>query len=630
VQSASPFQRVWFSRQSSSRHSRLDLEGRHSSSRAAERDSRRLRSCKPIFLTVFAIFWEKETGKEKGKRQAIEQAAAPACCLLPRARPQQQAPKSSSRPRPAAGAARHGADAAAGPRQPHTPTTSTAAASTMGCAQSTSVSQEGGGGGGSAADGAFAPFSAASFATLATKSRGKPWEHAMADDTRGGDHTMCESYGMSKAKPFHFAIASTNERLSKYQTAADGAQLVLGADNQLSLVFVTYLPLNAPCAVYKEKALGVKPLIVQGVCNLVDVYLSIDGEPQTNGHVCSGDADNDRAAAISNAVDKQVPSGLEAATQKMLEGGPPGAKPWATLVGSARNFDDGHFVYLPLMAAQGDSVDDMIIDECKSYAEGLMKHFAALLASIGPGEHEFDIRLAPRSAVTTGEDININGAGQSSSSGIGVGPYDCLEKGDPGFTHFVQSQLESQVANGGIVAAEVDGMRAKFRVDVDEALCSGNGPERFAPPFGDFADDVAEHCEVVMQIAHTGVMGAAARDILGSGPGKAAHVVLADRPDHIGNIGDFGAGSDAESGGRRFSAWAFFLNPDDEDSDDADGCMVKCWVSKYTKKNHKAVPDPKWVTENMGMFKPLKFKLSNKNIRAAMERDEQNPIGWAA
>ena len=130
-----------------------------------------------------------------------------------------------------------------------------------------------------------------------------------------------------------------------------------------------------------------------------------------------------------------------------------------------------------------------------------------------------------------------------------------------------------------------------------------------------------------MQLAHTGVMGAAARDVLGSGPGKAVHVVLAERPDHVGNIGNFSGGSDA---GRRFAAWALFLNADDQDSDDADGCMVKCWVSKYTKKNGLPVPDPEWITENMGMFKPAKFKISNKNIRAAMERDGQNPISWAA
>ena len=167
----------------------------------------------------------------------------------------------------------------------------------MGCIQSLD--------GGSNADGAFAPFSAASFSTLATKSCGKPWEAKMLDDMRGNNRAIATGYGVSKAKPFHFAIANTNEKLSQYKTAADGAQLVLASDSQFTLVFATFLPLNAPCAVYNQTALGVKPLIVQGVCNLVDVYLTIDGDSLRDGHVCSGEGDNDRAAAIANAVDNK-------------------------------------------------------------------------------------------------------------------------------------------------------------------------------------------------------------------------------------------------------------------------------------------------------------------------------------
>jgi hypothetical protein len=288
-------------------------------------------------------------------------------------------------------------------------------------------------------------------------------------------------------------------------------------------------------------------------------------------------------------------------------------------------------VYLPLMAAKGDSVDDMIIDECQSYAEGLMAHFSALLASTGSGTHVFEIRFAPRSAITTGEDTNIQGQGGVSSSGIGISPYDCLDKGDEAFTAFVQSELESQVATGGIVAADVPGMRAKFTLEIDEALCKGGAPARLAQPFtSHFADDVAEHCEITMDIAHTGPMGSAATEILGKSCGRAVHVVLPDRDNHPGNIGDFGVGSDQKEGGRHFAAWAFWLNPDDPDDDEAEGCMVKCWISKYTKRNYQQVDDPKWITEKMGMFPPIKFKIQNQHIRAAMERDAEDPNGWAA
>ena len=381
----------------------------------------------------------------------------------------------------------------------------------MGCAQSTAISQE---------PGAFAPFSAGSFATLDTKLQNKTYEKVLLEDNRGSSLTICEGYGISRSKPFHIAIANSNERLSGYETAADGARLTLGPENQLSLVFASFLPLNAPCALYTKQVSGVNNLVVQGVCNLVDVYITVDGEPQEDGHICSGDGSNDNAAAIADAVNKRVPSSMEAAIQKMLETGPSGPTPWATLVASDRNFKGEHFVYIPLMAAQGDSVDDMMIDECQNYAEGLMAHFATLLSSIGPGEHEFQIRISPRSAVTTGENTNIDGPGQTGSSGIGVYPESVLDSGDEGFTQFVQSELESQLGAGGISAADVAGMRARFTLDVDAALCSGTGPERLAQPFAEFAADVPEHCELVMEIAHTGVMGAAAAQILGQSPGE--------------------------------------------------------------------------------------------------------------
>ena len=285
-----------------------------------------------------------------------------------------------------------------------------------------------------------------------------------------------------------------------------------------------------------------------------------------------------------------------------------------------------HFVYLPLMAPKGKSVDDMVIDECKDYAEGLMKRFAELLAAVGPGEHQFEFRIAPRSAVNTGEDFNIDGP----SPADGSDAYSCLSQSDEDFTHFVQSELESQASAGGIAAADTAGLRAVFQLDIDESLCSGGGPERFAQPFATFADNVAEHCEAVMEIAHKGIMGSAAREYFGQDPGKAVHVVLPERPDHVGNIGDFGVAADQKDGGRRFIAWAFFLNPDDPDSDDAEGCMVKCWVSKYTKRKHQQVPNPEWITEKIGMYPAVKLGISNKNIRAAMDRDGDNPIGWAA
>lgn len=315
----------------------------------------------------------------------------------------------------------------------------------MGCGASSEAPVSGAG---APVKGAFAPFSAESFATLTVKCNGKTFGQIIDQERTGPSAAICEGYGICAAKPFHLAIANQNEDLARYRTPANGARLALKEDNQLSLVFASLLPLNAPCALYTKPAAGISPIIIQGSCNLVDIFLSVDGNPQVDGHICCGDASIDRAAAIKNAIDKQVPGGMEEAAAAMLEKGPGTGKPWATLVNKDRNFESEHFVYLPLLAASGKSVDDMMIEECTTYAEGLMAKFASLLAAVGPGEHIFDLRIAPRCAITTGENVNINGQGQY-HGGISIGPEQVLEKGDEGFTSFVKSQLESQLASGG-------------------------------------------------------------------------------------------------------------------------------------------------------------------------------------
>lgn len=315
----------------------------------------------------------------------------------------------------------------------------------MGCGASAPAAAASGGG---VASGAFAPFSPQSFATLGHKFTDKKYEALLASSRNGASEVICTGYGVCASKPFHIAIASSNQRLSKYDTVADGARLQLSESNQLGLVFASVLPLNAPCALYTKSAAGICPILVQGACNVVDVYLSVDGAPQTDGHICCGDGGNDNAAAIKNAY-KVVPGDMDEVITKILEVGPPGAKPWVTLVNKDRMFEEEHFVFLPLMVRKGDSVDDMIIDECKTYAEGLMAKFATLLGSIGPGEHQFDIRIAPRSVVTTGDHVNLKGHGQYKGS-LAKTPEDVISEGDQAFTAFVKSELESQLSTGGL------------------------------------------------------------------------------------------------------------------------------------------------------------------------------------
>ena len=80
--------------------------------------------------------------------------------------------------------------------------------------------------------------------------------------------------------------------------------MVVGPKDQLTVMFVSYMTINAPCGLYKKPAAGIKPLIICAECNVCDLYLTVDGEPVQDGFVCCGDGSNDNAAAIKHAVDK--------------------------------------------------------------------------------------------------------------------------------------------------------------------------------------------------------------------------------------------------------------------------------------------------------------------------------------
>ena len=145
------------------------------------------------------------------------------------------------------------------------------------------------------------------------------------------------------------------------------------------------------------------------------------------------------------------------------------------------------------------------------------------------------------------------------------------------------------------------------------------GPERFAEPFHNFGDDVVEHCNLAAKLAMTGRAASAAREQLGAtGSVKPVHIVLPKRADSNVNISDFGSRSDKNEG-RRFCAWAFFFHPNNED-EDAEGAMVHFFMSKYTKRNQQRV-DEEWKVEPDLVFRVDSHRISNKNIKAAIERD---------
>ena len=130
----------------------------------------------------------------------------------------------------------------------------------------------------------------------------------------------------------------------------------------------------------------------------VDIYVTVDGQAKTDGHICCGDASLDRAGAIDHAFKKCD------ADKKMLTDGPAsGGNPWATIV--SEEFKDISFIHLPLVFSG--NVDDCSLGESESYAGPLLSKFGALLKEIGAGRHEWQARsrspepLHPHSPLTS-------------------------------------------------------------------------------------------------------------------------------------------------------------------------------------------------------------------------------------
>lgn len=365
----------------------------------------------------------------------------------------------------------------------------------------------------------------------------------------------------------------------------------------------------APVA--KHKALG-SVAVICPVVYTVDMHIKVDGEAMTDGHVCCGDATLDKAASIALAVDKFVDRGHEEPIKELLEN-PQGDKPWATLV--SKSFREDFFVHLPLIW-QG-NLDDATVPESETYGGALLARFSELVAKVGPGKHDWEVRVAPRGVIAGGECCEgVGGYKGGGTSGMGLSMEDYYQ--DPGFKALIDGKL-----NGQHLAADIPALTAMFNLELPEKLCQGGGAERQAPAFNtNFSKDVDEHCKIAYTLANKGPARAAVSTVLDGSVGKPAHIIIPES-DLAGGITPM-ASQGGKEGGTRYFATALFHSADPDD-DDGLGAMVKFVCAKYETRNFKDVDDPQWECEGTfgnGRDKCAAFPIKNKQIKAAIERDE--------
>ena len=169
-------------------------------------------------------------------------------------------------------------------------------------------------------------------------------------------------------------------------TPAPGASITLGDDDNFTLILGTYTPLEAPVA--QKKSLG-STAVICPLVKAVDLYVTVDGEAQTGGHICCGDATLDRAASLQRAEDKVASSGEEEALRTMLKAGR--RRQHLGRRSCPRSSARPSLSTSPLWSRATSTTPPC--PSRKSTAAPSWPASRALLASVGEGAHEVTVRV---------------------------------------------------------------------------------------------------------------------------------------------------------------------------------------------------------------------------------------------
>lgn len=426
----------------------------------------------------------------------------------------------------------------------------------------------------------------------------------ITDQKRGSSHALCQGFNVGVNPGQHQAIMhyfnKGKGKMSQDSLPLDGASVDV-SDNELALLLTTALPLEAPIGWSKT---GDSTFVYAPVVQMIDLYVTVGGVAQEDGHVCFGEPGLSRADAIAAAVKATGPH-----LKEPLTNGPKdGSKPWATLV-SDKQFSRGtFFVHIPVL---GKDVDNSIADpESKEYGHSCMAKWSQLFGSVGQGEHEVRIVCRPRGLVYTDESGD---ACMEAEPGVNI----YLEvKKDASLAALVNSLMGEHLSDPTAV-----GMSANFKITLTAEQASGKGPVREAQKFAsDWPQGELKEClDLAMRLATFGPCGAAAAKMC---PGsKCEHVILVR--------GECGSGiKEGNHGGETvyddFCAWALFKSSSDGGGAEALGAQIKFRVRKQRVVNFKKVNED-WKSVGFGMHSDQvnALPITNGEIDKAIARDAQ-------
>ena len=385
--------------------------------------------------------------------------------------------------------------------------------------------------------------------------------------------------------------------VSALKDSLDGAKIELEGDD-FSLMMCAHDALETPVGVWKGDKRAPEVVVACPKVYAVDLFLIIDGITYDDGHVCAGEPDFDRAAALEAGLRACVHESEREMLRLALDSRPKG--PWCTIIGE--RFSSGnHFVHVPLMA---DYLDGAILDPfSKGYAHSLMWRWAEVCQKIGAGEHQVSIQCVP-----------VGILGKTGKDGICWRSVSDASKTDAeylkhsGFKAFID-------AVSGTYAEARSGMSASFSLTLKQSHCQGNKPERRAQEWADDwpSDEIAECYMVAMELANTGPPGEMAANM---SPGSTCCHVVLPTTDGRSGIAEV-MNKDGSIAFHEFHAWALFRGVDGE-PEARTGSQIKFRCVRYFDEDEPG----SWVAEAYGSRPCNGLLIKNKFIDEAIARDD--------
>lgn len=406
----------------------------------------------------------------------------------------------------------------------------------------------------------------------------------------GDTKNMVVEWGLSPDNPLEMRYATNGmgENLETMSRSLHGA--VIEDPKSIHVCLVSFVPWVAPVAVKRAKMSGTSGKFVVFATGMtcVDIFVDIDGVPQTDGIMFQNDA------SMSNAAITKSP--------------PPGA--WCTIVHDQWNKRDDNALHLPLILNTDPTA--ACLNASHDYGGDFCTAFTQMVARAGSGQHEYTLRIAPRAHVTCDED--------------GIYNYSFCSKNSPDNSGFDKLDEETKEfcknLDGHVVPSDPSNTKltAKFKMTISDDTISNSlaTAEKPAPE----PIEAKEYADIVNSAkAFAGRVCPKATQVLGEDvSGDPAHFILSTSKDYGNDIGTARMGDKSRFREVLDFVYVYYVwkSPSNPDDGDKKGIMVRTRLERYHVKNFTKVGAPAWELAQVYSGDQIK----NSQIDLAIQRDQ--------